>query len=244
MHILCKFKKIDKNLLDSLARGFIYFSHPDQLNDPFDCRINISKSLNRAIQISNEKAKERLIRLKAGQKYFDDLNFKLSNAGVFSCSHNLENAQLLRQPLLWSHYADGHRGVCLIYNIPDEYILKNNLGGIPVTYEQNPIVNFLVEWAVSEVNISYEEFIDQLAIILIGTKDMCWSYENEYRILAKQAGEFKIEKSFLKHMCYGLNVSSKDFELISSMLIKFGYDTELLRMHRMDDDFGIIEKVI
>lgn len=246
MQIICKFRSIDKNLLDSLARGYIYFSHPEQLNDPFDCQLNIVESLNRAIERTNGEEKEKLMSLNAGQKGFEKLNADLSNTGVFSCSHNMGNIQSLRQPLLWSHYADSHKGVCLIYNIPDEYIMKleNGIAGVPIHYKTNSLFDFFIEWASSEEKISHKNFIDSLAIRILSSKDTCWSYENEYRLLSNSSGEFQLDRSFLKHVCYGLNTSDNDTELISNMLVNFGYESTLLKMKRVNDDFGIIEEEI
>jgi len=247
MHILCKFRSIDRNLLDSLARGYIYFPHPEQLNDPFDCKLNILDSLSRAIERSDGKVKEKLVLLNGVgvQKHFDALNANLSNTGVFSCSHSMASIQSLRQPLLWSHYADGHKGICLVYNISNEYIVENNIAGVPVHYKTtSPLVDFFIEWASSEEKLSHEDFIDNLAIRFLSSKDPCWSYENEYRLISKNSGEFQLDRSFLKHVCYGLNISDKDTDLIGTMLKNFGYEVAPLKMERVNDDFGIIEKEI
>ncbi len=48
-HVLFKFRKIDKYLLTSLVQSEIYFAHPEQLNDPLDCRVDILNALENAI---------------------------------------------------------------------------------------------------------------------------------------------------------------------------------------------------
>jgi hypothetical protein len=58
-HIL-KFRKIDKFLLDSLVHGHLCFAPPDKLNDPFDCKIDINKSLTKAITESSDSEKATL----------------------------------------------------------------------------------------------------------------------------------------------------------------------------------------
>ena len=243
--ILCKFRKIDRNLLDSLVRGYIYFSHPEQLNDPFDCKLHIINSLQNAINRAKPESKERLKLLNAGEKILQKLNNDLSNTGIFSCSQSIEGKMSLREPLLWSHYADRHKGVCLIYNIPDKYILENNMGGIPVEYGTNPLQDFFITMVESGQFFDKQEgFIDELAKTYLSVKDKSWSYENEYRLVIKNTGEFQLDKSFLKHVCYGLNTSPKDIDLIDSILEKFDYDIEPLRMERTENDFGIIEKKI
>jgi hypothetical protein len=243
MAIICKFKKVDDYLLDSLGKGYIYFSHPEQLNDPFDCQINITKSLNCAIKISKGKVKEKLEQLNDEQAYLDDLNEKLSNTGVFSSSYNM-HSKSLREPLLWAHYADKHKGVCLIYNIPYEYISEQSMAGVPVQYEKNPLIKFFIKWAKSREVLTQHEFIDELAKKYLGIKDKCWSYENEYRLVLASPGEFQLDKSFLEYVCYGLNTPQKDRETINSLLNNSGYEVGLLEMERTESDFGITEKKI
>lgn len=67
-----------------------------------------------------------------------------------------------RNPVLWSHYADNHRGICLGFDIPDE---------LP---HQVSYVNSRFNWP-STVD---QGFMEQLLF----TKFAHWSYENEYRI--------------------------------------------------------------
>jgi len=64
MVIICKFREINNRLLDSVSRGYVYFAHPDQLNDPFDCKISISKSLNHAIDKTKGKIRGKLEQLR------------------------------------------------------------------------------------------------------------------------------------------------------------------------------------
>lgn len=241
--ILCKFRKIDRNLLDSLIRDYIYFSHPIQLNDPFDCKIKITKSLNCAIKLSKGKSKDKLSQLNSAQTFFDNLNEKLSNSGIFSCSYNKNNASL-REPLLWAHYADRHKGICLVYNIPEEYILSNSMGGAPVDYHNNPLTNYFLKWGKTSNRIDADKFIVKLIRKYLTIKGKSWKYENEYRLIRNNAGEFQLDKSLLKFVCYGLNTPDKDRKLINSLLKKGGYEVEYYEMVRIDNDFGIRERKI
>jgi hypothetical protein len=42
---LFKFRDIDKYTIDSLIKGTIFFSPPEKLNDPFDCNLDVKKSI-------------------------------------------------------------------------------------------------------------------------------------------------------------------------------------------------------
>ena len=40
-----KFRVINKYLLESLMQGALYFASPEELNDPFDCNLDIKKAI-------------------------------------------------------------------------------------------------------------------------------------------------------------------------------------------------------
>lgn len=83
--------------------------------------------------------------------------------------------------LMWSHYADSHKGFCIEYDFSeseDEILSKLPL---PVVYsEKRP----LVPWKAA-IDNSVENMEEAYAEIMMGllTKDKEWEYENEWRIL-------------------------------------------------------------
>ncbi len=48
-YVFFKFKKIDKNLIDSLSKSYLHFASVKNLNDPIDCQIDICASITSAI---------------------------------------------------------------------------------------------------------------------------------------------------------------------------------------------------
>lgn len=88
-HIL-KFRTINRFLIDSLVHSRIYFARPETLNDPFDCQIDVRKSLENAITQSSESARrilERFVDDGEFQKVLNKSLQELNNFGVFSGSH-------------------------------------------------------------------------------------------------------------------------------------------------------------
>lgn len=88
-HIL-KFRTINRFLIDSLVHSRIYFARPETLNDPFDCQVDVRKSLENAITQSSESARrilERFVDDGEFQKVLNKLLQELNNFGVFSGSH-------------------------------------------------------------------------------------------------------------------------------------------------------------
>lgn len=74
-----------------------------------------------------------------------------------------------RNPLLWSHYANKHRGVALEFEIDDEVV-------VPVRYRK-----YRRRLSVSRVMLS-GSFSADLAEQLASTKSEHWSYEEEVRV--------------------------------------------------------------
>ena len=70
-YVFFKFREINKYLIDALVKGTIYFASPRQLNDPFDCRVDIKKSAKQAIEQLTGKKKEILTRFADMDVYLD-----------------------------------------------------------------------------------------------------------------------------------------------------------------------------
>lgn len=83
--------------------------------------------------------------------------------------------------LMWSHYADSHKGFCIEYDFsePEDEILSKL--PLPVVYsEKRPSVPWKAAIEKSEENM--EEAYAEIMMGLL-TKDNEWEYENEWRIL-------------------------------------------------------------
>lgn len=235
-HIL-KFRKIDQFLIDSFERSQIYFARPEELNDPFDCKVNIEKSLRRAISQSSGSERETLENIFNNDevvKLFNQVQQDIKGYGVFSGSHK----SALESSLMWSHYADKHRGVCLIYAIPTKsmtFYQKNQIIGI-----QNVIYgpSQLTEWfkKLPTNNNIHNCAFDEMIKLFVKIKHISWKYEDEVRMIRKTSGIVPIDKTYLQHVCFGLNASE---DLIREILINFNYDVGYSRMHKGDSDFAL-----
>lgn len=80
-------------------------------------------------------------------------------------------------PVLWSHYTDGHRGVALMFEIPDDY-------AIPIDYQPErfklDVDAVLKRGGFDESDLSQ----------LISTKFSSWHYENEIRMTCRLNDHF------------------------------------------------------
>ena len=84
--------------------------------------------------------------------------------------------------LMWSHYADSHRGFCIEYDFNS---LKDEVLPFPIIYSEN---RPLVPWkaAIDHTPESIKEATADLTLGLL-TKDQAWEYENEWRVLLPAA---------------------------------------------------------
>lgn len=75
-------------------------------------------------------------------------------------------------PVLWSHYADKHHGVCLGFEVPDKFLT-------PVSYQAKRLeMNLERQLAAGVID-------DKLGITLLTTKFEDWRYEDELRMFIK-----------------------------------------------------------
>jgi len=235
--ILFKFRVINKYLIDCLENGTLYFANPTRLNDPFDCQVDIKKAAEHAISRLSGKKKQNLSNLIKLKSLLDRIQNDIGNVGICSFSLNLVDI------LLWSHYADEHRGLCLMYEIPDDFFNdpKNQIIGVcAVEYGDNPLTDWFVRNASENIRIDLLEFTIELVKKIFSIKSKPWEYEKEVRIIREKEGALSIPKEFLKQVCFGMNTTESDISLIKKLLDDAGYSVNYCRIERTKEDFGII----
>ncbi len=233
---LYKFRKIDKRMIESLVNQSLYFAKPDTLNDPFDCHIYIKTALERASRSATGDRKNLLSSFLDNPKFFETWHSTLDNLGV--CCFSREN----RNTLLWSHYADEHRGVCLKYKFRASYFLTEEfhlttMGN--VEYLAEPLTGWL-----KSAPIDMEEFVKELVHMCLKTKSRAWEYEQEARIFRPRHGVFNFKKPFLNRVCFGLRTPQADIDLIANLARMYTGCTMFSQMVRDETEFGFTEKEI
>jgi Protein of unknown function (DUF2971) len=81
-------------------------------------------------------------------------------------------------PVQWSHYAEGHRGMCLGFDVPDSYVTK-------VEYAPNRPIADMTKLFANEMS-GREEIERWLSV-----KYEHWSYEQEWRAAFKLNPEYR-----------------------------------------------------
>jgi len=196
--------KLHRKVLKSKHQ--IYFASPNTFNDPFDCRINYNfsclsdkdregyiddrieflKEVKR-VDESNEKFERNSIRkeLEYPEKLHKEFNeIYNSRIGVFCCCQDEEIKKGWQNILMWSHYANDHKGFCVgFYKDKLNCEVKSNLpnqmlkGGLVDYNEEFPILKPLVPISknMNEIGKNY--------MTGVKTKAINWEYENEYRLV-------------------------------------------------------------
>ncbi len=232
-----KYRFINKNLIDSLVNGSLYFALPSKLNDPFDCQIDLRKSAKYAASKSSGVKQEILLKIAGTDTFVDDIQLRMTKIGVCSFSLSLEES------LLWSHYADEHRGICLLYEFTESFFLDkvNKIVGVSdIKYGENPLSDWLIESIPEHITDDfYDHFTIELLKRVLIVKAEGWRYENECRIIREHSGPFIIPKKCLKQVCFGMHTPESDIQLVKKIVDSSGYNVSYCRICKRESDFGI-----
>lgn len=231
-----KYRKIDKRFFKSLEEGTIYFAPPKKLNDPFDCRVNIRNALANAIKLSDDEESKKLRKLIQGDDFFDTLQNDLDALGICSFSLNLMQVEM------WTHYADNHKGACVLYEFSEDFLVdpNNEIFGVSnVCYEKDSVTQWFAD-IIKKLPVDFDEFVMELAKRLVTAKNPCWTYEKEVRIIRKLHGLFKIPKSFIRQICFGLQTTDDDILRVQKITNNYERNVDYFRVMKDDSDFGIV----
>ena len=134
-----------QNAISDIAFKRIKISRIGQLNDPFELL---------AVDLLDPRDKAALENFK---NQLDD------QYGLMCFCANWSN------PLMWGHYADGHKGIVLGFEVPDDVLLR-------VAYTKNR-ASIAFDPDTRSV-VGGEDTVNRL----LNTKFQDWAYEQEYRL--------------------------------------------------------------
>ncbi|MEO9474582.1 MAG: DUF2971 domain-containing protein [Cyclobacteriaceae bacterium] len=220
-------------LVDHVLPEFkLRFSHPNNFNDPFDCNewLLNHETTNKEFQVGMKESKiytqsNRSFKRKIKRDYYKgDSTRRILNSEKkvyrMACFSKLSD-----EVLMWSHYADRHKGVCVGFDFPHLYEDKFIL--VPVIYEDK------IE--------PFSGLANNLEVILhwLTTKSKRWEYEEEIRaimrtkLISDQYDYVQVDPSCIREIVFGCNVPD---QVIRKSLKKFknaGLKLKDLRIARM-----------
>lgn len=197
--------------LDIFRKCELYFSAPQNFNDPFDCKlspiIGSQKKFAEAMakrQTLNYKKEDVVSSLNANpdllQYMKDAIENVMNRHGI--CCFSKKNADLL----MWSHYADCHTGICLGFDVkkdPGFFIFPIN-----VNYQD----------AYPKIDISEESKYKEYVYALMSTKYSEWSYEEEIRIMKDSNKAYSFKPSALVSVIFGCKVDDAVIEEVKHVV--------------------------
>ena len=205
---LFSFRTLNNYVIGQLERGLIQVTNPNKFNDPFDCLVLSGIRKHRELL----KTDKRL----SIKSYVKELS-RIRVCCFAGWDKHKKNPPYLNT-LMWSHYANNHKGICIKYSVTSNFPLLAN--GVSSDHSRNRLDKVIYKKSpVAKKNIlSFGE------CFLI--KDKVWDYENEIRLIhydTKENGNYitlplaalglKIEAVY-----FGMNCPPKKREQVEKIL--------------------------
>lgn len=187
----------------TLVSNQIYLPLKDELNDPAEGIFNDDSIY---AFLHSHKAHSALV-----EKCYNDIIAKIRSMGIYSLAGNVSNE------LLWAHYASGHTGFAIEYDIDG---LKKSL-------------NFNKYFQkVFDLEMSYVDKVPTLTMMdlpphgnlerilkkCIGTKSKVWKYEEEIRLAFDAHGLFDIDYRVITGIYFGYRMEESEIEYIMEQM--------------------------
>lgn len=242
-----------------LSNNEIYFASGEKYDDPFECHIpirydNLTKEqwfnlAKKHLKIKNPEWNRDKLRHEAQSwmrkgdykdpQYLNNfienqIKYKYGFFGIFSLSLNYKNL------LMWSLYADSHRGICIGFNIEKLKIFRErswyesnhniNIDCLRVEYpEEFP---FLDVTKMDEV----ESMKSQMAI-----KSQDWAHQEEIRLIIIESTNRKliIDEDIISLVILGCQFPSDRKEEIIQILGKRTAKPKLYQAKILKESFGL-----
>lgn len=230
---LHRYEQINLQTLRNLKACVIYLGAPRNFNDPYDCAIGAPLSelsdegLQRLLQGSNVNAPDeelkKMFRDGAARTLQEHTEKFLSERGVACFTEKPDNL------LMWSHYADGGRGMCLAFSTAEKLFEKAK----QVIYsDQIPQLDLDAMLC----NKEYEAITE-----LYRTKSSHWAYEEEWRVIHERAGtSWRYEAASLEAVYFGPNAPEDLVEIALLILTGQNETVRFFRGRRSESEFRML----
>ena len=246
---LYKYQTIKPEALDGLRNHALWFSSPDQFNDPFDCDVSCFIGRNRRdfedrldaffghvqdnaiVRIFGKSAKGWR---KKNEVLMDIFRlFYRSRTFICSLSASCDNV------LMWAHYANQHKGMCLVFNSHKAGLIRDNV--LPVQYYDR--------YPSDLVDAKRIDDLGMLTKQLLAAKSSAWSYEREWRAFMVNESNaedtkgalYQYDPSLLSGVVFGINTSPSDIERVKDAIteLKCSHRIRLYQARAVKDEFKI-----
>lgn len=207
--ILFKYRSFDKSSLELFINRELWFAKADTLNDPFEANCSFSNVLKAVWEHYPLPNNLRV-------KYEDIIKESLHTLGICSFSKARKNQ------LMWSHYADEHRGICIGFK--EDYLKKTGMNFYPINivyqddYPFNDIINRIHYFEKEKILNGLDSISGDILLSILTTKYTSWKYERERRLIVKDFGARKFEPLAVNSIALGLRMDERDKKTLRTLL--------------------------
>lgn len=192
---LYKYRSLDDHTERIITHNEVYFSPISSFNDPFDCKCSIITEYGsyndkfKYLYEVHQKYHQGIDDLDGRMKIAIALNTDLFNQTVIDVYNRIIGKMGVlclsatnNNILLWSHYAENHKGLCIQFKVKkdNDFIGKAE----KVKYQSNYPTTDFFKWV--ELNFGGLEVMPLI-------KSQLWEYEKEYRIIKHHDSSEDIE---------------------------------------------------
>ena len=243
---LYKYRQYTAQSLEIIINRELYFPSPQQLNDPYDCQFSIPNALQAAITSVDTIPKIKEPMSKKLQQFgkLEDIYAKMARdwegLGVLSLSEVSDSA------LMWTHYADEHRGFCLGFDLCEPFTGYNEehlvVGCTKVEYfAHNPFKEYFMKICLKGQLPDWEEFWMTLLSMGMAAKTEPWSYESEVRVLRKEPGAIPYESRMLSQVIFGSRMKDRQRAILRRLLSQSEWDhVKFSEMRKSERDLSFV----
>lgn len=194
------FRTINKYSISDLVKNEITMADPNTFNDPFDTPLFSHLDLRRGI--IKKKLEYDIKPMIDAYKHF--------KVRCFVKHKKKSRKQPFENQLMWSHYADSHRGICIRYKFDKEINIEDD--------KELMFSNWYNEVYKKEIKPDDPKSLDLR--FLLATKEKCWHYENEARLVhfdpscTDKYKPISIKESKIEAIFFGCRCTDEDKQTI------------------------------
>ncbi|MBY0401385.1 DUF2971 domain-containing protein [Myxococcota bacterium] len=261
---LYKYRPFGVNVLRELTRAESYYASPTSFNDPLDCDplIDVDADWADVEKLLHCMLVERIGKSKA-KSIIEDHRYMSTEVGDFRKDPDAQayyvsrlardvQAELEREmerygvlslaerwncPLMWSHYADSHRGLCVEFQVEGSScsMLK------PVNYKspRGIKISTLMAWKIDKSTEAKQRVLDTYFF----AKASDWHYEREWRDVSSRIGS-ELSPFRISGIYFGLRCESA---VVTAIIKLFGGLREKVRfyqIHPHNDTFRLNRSLV
>ena len=237
---LYKYRAINDNTKKIIENNQLWFSKPADFNDPFDCKIipETNNTLADVITYLEENTtnvpKHEITTL--AQSFIKnpvelDRIVKTAVDNVISKSGVCCFSEINDNILMWSHYSEDHKGICLKFDVLQD--------------SQFFIYPLRVDYLDTYPRINYIKQNKEFVNVLIRSKSNDWIYEKEIRVYKRESKLYDFKKEALVEVIFGCKAESDEIDKFKDLVNQNGYNNVVFKKAKLKDfEYGLDFEII